>query len=296
MFLNKFDLKYDIFTITFTKPPTMKDIDLLRKKTGMTIGTALMLMFGAMFSIFIIAGLYGIIKGFKGQKPGSGDAIDLTLTAMVISFAIFSVIGFYVNKKEKFCTNRVGVFTILMGSLVGLLWFVVSSVFYDFYNLNNSINTDGISNTWWFSMAINTVFVLLQIGIIGHGLLRNYDFKKALLVSSIMCVSMFMPAAVISLVFQTGILLFLYYRTASFYLVLAISVVIYTPEYILRNLYNFKGVGRNLLKLDIIKNDTIYFSVWFGCLIALSFCIYILFKNTKTIAWQRESEFVDFEM
>jgi hypothetical protein len=272
----------------------MEGIDLLRKKTGMTIGMALMLMFGSMFFIFMLAGIYGGINGYTQEKLDQQAAIDLTLVAMLISFCVFSVIGFYVNKKELFHTKKPDIYIVFMGFLIGILWSLVSTIFADYYNIDKRV-TAGMSNTWWFSFLTNCLFVLLQIGIIGHGLLRNYDFKKTLFTSSFLCVSLFLPAAVISMVFQTGILLFIYYRTASFYFVVLISIIMFSPFYIFKSLYGFQNISYNYLRLEVFKNDTVYYGFWLACIIALIFCLYLVYKNTKEIAWLRETEYVDLD-
>jgi hypothetical protein len=263
----------------------------------MTIGTAWILMFSSIIVLFAFGVVIGIINGFFKTKNPNVNLFDAIMLGMLASFIICGIIGFYQNKKELFFTHAVSKPILLVSLLMGFLWSYISSILFDYYSINPEASkmSLGLSGTWWFAILLNVALVVFQIGVIGHGLLRNYPFNKALITVCFISVSFFVPAAVVAMIFQSLILFFLYHRTASFWLVLVVSNLMYLPSYFGRYIFGGNEVTRNFYKLDILPNAQMYYLVWVICLIALVFSAFWINKKAKVIDWQRASEYESFD-
>ena len=269
----------------------MDDLDLIKKKTGMTIGTAWILMFSSMALMFVLAFAYGFASAFYKKPIETSISVDLVMVVMVMSFLIFALIGFYINKKELPYFTKVSKKAMLILFIIAMLWSVISSFFLDYFITNDVIDqVQGISKTWWFATILNASMIIFQIGVIGHGLLRNYNLKKSMIAISFICIVFYMPAAVSSMVIQSMILLYIYYRTASFLMVLLTSTFMYMPQYIFKGIYNNTKLNYNFYKNEIFPSDNVYYAVWVLAIFALIGALWFFKQNTKTIKWEREEE------
>ncbi|MBP6620018.1 MAG: hypothetical protein KA188_07170 [Leadbetterella sp.] len=269
----------------------MDDLDLIKKKTGMTIGTAWILMFSSMALMFLLAVVYGIL-GFVNKKTFSmNNSVDLVMVVMVLSFLIFALIGFFINKKELPYFAKVSPKILLILFVIAMLWSVIASFFLDYYlNKEKMEQMEGISRTWWFAIILNTSMMIFQIGVIGHGLLRNYNLKKSMIAISFICIVFYMPAAVSSMIIQSMILLYVYYRTASFLMVLYTSTLMFMPDYLYRSIFEIHQLNYNFYKNEIFPSPAVYYVVWVLAIFALSGALWYLKQNTKVIKWERDEE------
>ena len=76
----------------------MNDSELLRKKTGMTIAKAWMLMLSCVVVFIKNVGIFGAVAGFK--KSGMDDVENFVFGALLLMLLLCGFWGFFVNKKE----------------------------------------------------------------------------------------------------------------------------------------------------------------------------------------------------
>ena len=269
----------------------MNDLDLLKKKTGMTIGTAWVLMFSSVALLFLSGFIYGIMHAQSKKPISMSESTDMIMIFMVLSFLVFAMIGFYVNKKELPYFSKVSSKVMLILFVVAMCWSVISSVFLDYFQVSESMDkVAGFSRSWWFAIILNTSMIIFQIGVLGHGLLRNYSLKKSMIAISFICIVFYMPAAVSSMVIQSMILLYIYYRTSSFWVVLLTSTLMFVPEYIFRGMYDMPKFNYNYYKNIVMPSPTVYYSVCCFAVLALVPALWYLKKQTQTIQWEKEDE------
>ncbi len=269
----------------------MDDLDLIKRKTGMTIGTAWILMFSSMALMFLLGISYGVAAGMGKINARSENAFDFVMLFMVVSFLIFAGIGFIINKKELPYFSKVSSKIWFLVFVLSLLWNFVASIFSDYYLLNAEMNQSvGFSKSWWFAIILNAALVIFQHGVIGHGLLRNYNLKKSIIAISFICIVFYIPAAVFVLIIQSAMLLFIYYRTASFWLVLVNSTVMYLPDYIYRGIYKLEKMNYNYYKNLILPSDFTYYCVWVSVVFATCGVLWYFKNSTRPIKWQRDEE------
>ena len=267
----------------------MDDLDLIKKKTGMTIGTAWILMFSSVALMFLLGFGYGITSAVSKEPISMSNSVDLVMIVMVLSFLTFALIGFFINKKELPYFAKVAPKVLLILFVIAMLWNIIASLFMDYFINKEMMNKlEGISRTWWFTTILNISMMIFQIGVIGHGLLRNYNLKKSMIAISFICIVFYMPAAVTSMIIQSMILLYVYYRTASFLMVLLTSTMMYMPDYFYRGVFDIQQFNYNFYKNEILPSHTVYYVVWVLAIFALMGALWYLKQNTKVIKWERE--------
>lgn len=270
----------------------MDDLELIQKKTGMTIGTAWILMFSSIAVLFLCGVVFGIYMAAKGGKQGMGQAVDFVMISLVCSFLLFAGIGFLINKKEKFYTQKVKPEVILWAVLIAILWGFVSSFFMDYFPKYDGMAPIGeLTNNWVFGVLLNSAMIIFQIGVIGHGLLRNYELRRAMITISFVCITFYIPAAVISLVLQSMILLYIYYRTESFWVVYACSILMFTPQYLFKYIFNAPAINFNFWRVYILPNDTIYYVLLVLSLVGIGVLLRQIKAKTVLIKWLKEYEY-----
>lgn len=269
----------------------MNDLDLLKKKTGMTIGTAWVLMFSSVALLFLSGFIYGIMLSQSKKTISMTESTDMIMIFMVLSFLVFATIGFYVNKKELPYFSNVSSKVMMILFVVAICWSVISSIFLDYFMMSEEMNKmTGFSKSWWFATILNASMIIFQIGVLGHGLIRNYTLKKSMIAISFICIVFYMPAAVSSMVIQSMILLYIYYRTASFWVVLLTSTLMYVPEYIFREIYAMPKLNYNYYKNVIMPSTSVYYTVWAFAVLGLITALWYLKQNTQVIKWERDDE------
>jgi hypothetical protein len=270
----------------------MDDLELIQKKTGMTIGTAWILMFSSVVFLFLIGFSFGVYMAASGQKDAMNQAVDFIMISLVASFSIFAIIGFWINKKEWFYTQKPSLDVILLVLLIAILWSFVSSFFMDYFpKYDDRVQIGKLTNNWLFGILLNSSMIIFQIGVIGHGLLRNYELRRAMGTICFICITFYMPAAVVSLVLQSMILLYLYYRTASFWLVYGASLLMFSPQYFLRYILGESAVNINFWRVNIIQNDMVYYGLLAIAVLLIGVLIWQIKNKTVLIKWAKEYEY-----
>ena len=113
---------------------------------------------------------------------------------------------------------------------------------------------------------------------------------QVLFTVAVVRIVMVVPQAVIGLIFQTLIMFYIYYRTASFQLPLLMTTVFIMVEETFKLTWGQGISTKNYIKIHLIQNDNLYY---IGLLIAISITLAGLFfikKQTTPIAWQRPEE------
>jgi hypothetical protein len=176
--------------------------------------------------------------------------------------------------------------------MISLAWSYISPIIVEFFPFNEkeSDNIERVGIHFLLGVLSSTLFTFLQIGIIGHGLLKNYLFKQVIFTVAAVSIVMVIPQAVIGLFFQTAIMFYIYYRSASFLLPLMMTVIFNIVEDIFKFNLGSNIVTRNYIKFDFVQNDTIYFAGLAACIAIIIGGLYFIKTQTKVIAWQRPEE------
>lgn len=269
----------------------MDDLNLLRKKTGMTIGKAWMLMVSCVIVFLLGSALIGGIVGYRNGDSNELVEKGIFIVLLLILF-IASLWGFFINKKQIPFFKPSTFFVTLICTIIALAWSYISPIIVDFFPFNETEaeNIERMGVEFFLGILLSIFFTFLQIGVIGHGLLKNYLFKEVLFTVAAVSIVMVVPQAVIGLIFQTLILFYIYYRTASFQLPLLMTVIFIVVEDSFKWIWGQDIPTKNYIKIHLIQNDNLYY---LGLLIAISIIFVGLFfikKQTTPIAWQRPEE------
>ncbi|WP_255037235.1 hypothetical protein [Lacihabitans soyangensis] len=273
----------------------MNELEFLKKRKGMTIGIAWLLMFFSMLSVVLVGYLMGLYIMSNSINVRSSDLLDYSSVALVISFFIYSIVGFFLNQKEFPKNNKITLKVLIITIIIGLLWSFLSSLLTEHYVINvDMFKQRKITGTWWFGLILSSAMAIFQIGILGHGLLRNYPFNKALVAVSFVCIAYYIPVAVVSMVIQTSLLFLIYYRTGSFFLVLSTSWIIQTIDYFLRELLNIQEPNFNYYKQTIFQSASTYYIFCILAFLLLLGSMLVLKRISPKIQWQKDDSFSIF--
>lgn len=269
----------------------MDELNLLRKKTGMTIAKAWMVMVTCVIVFILGAGIIGGVLGYRKADPQEFMEEGIFIL-MVLILILSSLWGFYINKKQLPFFNKPSVLITLVCIIISLAWSYISPIIVEFlpFNENESDNIERVGIHFLLGIISSVLFTVLQIGIIGHGLLKNYLFKQVIFTVAAVSIVMVIPQAVIGMFFQTAIMFYIYYRTASFLLPLIMSISFIIVEDIFKVYLGNNIVTRNYIKFDFIQNDTLYFTGLAACIAIIIGGLYFIKTQTKVIAWQRPEE------
>jgi hypothetical protein len=282
----KFEAKHTKQTDLF-----MDELNLLRKKTGMTIAKAWMVMVTCVIVFILGAGIIGGVLGY--QKVDAQEFMEEgVFILLVLILTLSSLWGFYINKKQLPFFNKSSVSVVFVCIIVSLAWSYISPIIVEFlpFNEKESDNIERVGIHFLLGVLSSTLFTVLQIGIIGHGLLKNYLFKQVIFTVAAVSIVMVIPQAVIGLFFQTTIMFYIYYRTASFLLPLIMTVIFNIVEDIFKFYLDSNIVTRNYIKFDFVQNETLYFVGLLVCIAIIIGGLYFIKTQTKVIAWQRPEE------
>jgi hypothetical protein len=211
---------------------------------------------------------------------------------MVLILSLSSLWGFYINKEQLPFFNIPSILVVLVCIMISLAWSYISPIIVEFFPFNEkeSDNIERVGIHFLLGVLSSTLFTFLQIGIIGHGLLKNYLFKQVIFTVAAVSIVMVIPQAVIGLFFQTAIMFYIYYRSASFLLPLMMTVIFNIVEDIFKFNLGNNIVTRNYIKFDFVQNDTLYFTGLAACIAIIIGGLYFIKTQTKVIAWQRPEE------
>ncbi len=266
----------------------MNESDLLRKKTGMNIAKAWMLMMSGVVAFIVCVIIIGFINGFK--KSGMKEDEKLFFCALLGVLLLCCLWGFFINKKELPFFSKQPLKITSLCLIVMLACFYISPVLYDFFPYESKSTSKDDEMLPFLEILLSLALTILQIGCIGHGLLKNYQFGQVLFTVVAMSIIFVIPQAVIGMAMQTLIMFYVYYRTASFQLPLLMTVIFSISEWILKSILKFNISNNNYIRTQLVPNTTLYY---IGMSIAVGIIagglLYIK-NHTNTIAWQRPDE------
>jgi hypothetical protein len=268
----------------------MDELDLLRKKTGMTIAKAWMLMIITVIIFFCLRFIFQFLNN-QSISPVSFSSNQSRYIAMGLAMSIGCTIGYFINKKERLSFKKVSIFSILCCLLISWAWCYTSPIIYDIMPLNipKPPKIQGLEPRFFITTFALVLMVLLQIGIIGHGLLKNYPFKDVIFTVAAVSVIMITPQVVMSLVFEILFLFPIYYRTASLILPLfVVATVNITEETIM--IITDADFSTNYVRTYFFQ-DTLTYSIGFiiSLLVIIGGVFYIK-KYSKPIQWLKPEE------
>ena len=270
----------------------MEELNLLRKKTGMTIAKAWILMVSAVLLFIVSVFVVALIS--KINKRDISDFVHTHLSWIMISvFSVCSLWGFNINKRELPFFQKPSFAIIITCMMIAIAWSYVSPIVGDLlpFSERESKNVEISAKIEIFlGLLITLIFTVLQIGIIGHGLLKNYFFKQVLFTVAAVSMVLVVPQAVIGLLFQTVIIFYVYYRTASFQLPLLMASVLTISEETFKFLYGDSITSKNYIRINFMPNETSYHMGIIACLGIIIGGLYFIKSKTTTIAWQRPEE------
>lgn len=269
----------------------MDELNLLRKKTGMTFVKAWILMITAVILLFLSGGILGAIAGVRGENLSIFVEKQILWVLLTI-ILICSLWGFFINKKQLPSLKKTSLQILVISIIIALAYAYISPMIMDLIPMNEieSKNIERVGINLFLSLTLSLFFTTLQIGIIGHGLLKNYLFKQVIFTTAVVSMVMIIPQAVIGLALQTLIMFYIYYRTASFQLPLLMTAIFNILEDIFKQYFGRTISTQNYIRNIIIQNDTFYYMGFILCVCIIISGLYFIKCQTKPIAWQRPEE------
>ena len=132
--------------------------------------------------------------------------------------------------------------------------------------------------------------VVFTIGVLGHGLLRNYTFKSVALLLVSFSLFYLNPILVFELLLQNLILIYIYYQFQAFQLCLLFVLIRLAMEVAMVLRYSYHSLlYENIIKNEIIGNQTLYY-LFIGIIFFLFLYILFSFKShEKRKLWLNKS-------
>lgn len=266
----------------------MEELDLLRKKTGMTIAKAWILMMSGILFFILSAGAVGFMAGFK--KNAFNDVETFIFIALLSVLLLCCIWGFFINKKELPFFKKPSLVITLLCVVIILAWFYISPILYDLLPYDSKSTPKDNIGFSLLEVLLSLALTVLQIGFIGHGLLKNYLFKQVLFTVAAMSIVFVIPQAVFGIAIQTLLMFYIYYRTASFQLPLLMTAILSISEVFFKRTLEIDTSNNNYVRTQLIQNDTLYYIGIAICLGIIAGGLYFIKTQTKTIEWQRPEE------
>jgi hypothetical protein len=261
---------------------------------GMTIFKAFLLVFLCVSLIHIIGWfsetgfLYGLIQASVNNtakiifKPNS--------YGQLISYVVFIFIGWKINKYEIPLFSKSKFSDYLKVLILGVLWIVFCIFLNDMVTTKN-IGTVAVNQDFkeYFNFTgslrnVNSIlYALFYLGVLGHGLLKNYKFKEIIVILAFFSLPVLHPTVVLQYLFLNLILIYIYYHTLAFQLILFFLVIAAIIDHVFVLLYSPHELRyENIIKDQIIGNEIAYYL--FMSIVIVSF-LYILFsfKNPEKL-------------
>lgn len=276
----------------------MEELNLLRKRTGMTVARAWMLMIGVFVLFFSISVVVGIIQGIAQAKTGVKTNIDILVNGvflgLTLCFSIGSWVGYRINKKDVAKLKKMSLKDLLLSVGLAVCLSYILSFLAEILRLEMK-NEEMIGGFMkWFAPFMSVIMTYFQVGVIGHGLLRNYTFRESLLTVLFLCVILMVPAGVISWAFLSVIFFFIYYRTQNITIPLFLTLLVYYLDLIIKEILKIDYVSfENYYRRIIPLNDTLFY---LSIVVVLGFIFFLVNKivegkNVKQ--WRNEEEYED---
>lgn len=269
----------------------MDELNLLRKKTGMTIAKAWMLMIICVTVLFLGGGVLGAMAGMNNVNPEAYLERGIFLIMLLI-IGISSVWGYFINKKQLPLFRKTSLKIYLLCLLTALSWCYISPLVLDIlpFNTKEAESLESVEVDLFLGVILSQFFTVLQIGVIGDGLLKNYLFKQVIFTVVAVSIVMVIPQAVIGLIFQTAIMFYIYYRTASFQLPLLMTLLFSLAEYACRITWGYDVTIKNYIRINLVPNPMLYQIGLIVSVLIIIVGLYFVRKNTSPIVWQRPEE------
>ncbi len=274
----------------------MNELDLLATKKGMTFGKAWMLIFFTFISLFFVGMAAGFISAANKIDPKSMSIYTLTGISFGISSTIAIVWGYFINLREWPFFKKQNVEVVVLCLFSGFLIRFLSSGFEEiplFLIQEEAIRQ--VSGKPVINFLTLLGVLTLQIGIIAHGLFRNYPFQKVVVTVLVLSVVQLEPRTIISLVAVALLLMIVYYLTASFHLVMAIIFIYAGIEFVFSVIYGFDPASNNNYRHVLIHNDPLYYALMFLSTALLVWSLFRIKKIAKGITWRRDENYHNFE-
>lgn len=265
--------------------------ELLRKKTGMTIAKAWMLMVTAVVLLFLCTFTLGAVAALKNVNPNGllETAIFVLLTIIIFSCTVW---GYFINKRQQPFFQKQPLSIIFACIIIALAWSYISPIIVQFlpFNETDSHNLESIGIQGFLGLILSLLFTTLQIGVIGHGLLKNYLFKQVIFTVAAVSIVMLIPQAVIGLIFQTLIMFYIYYKTASFQLPLLMTAILSLADGVFKYSFGDKIITKNYIRIYLMPNDLTYYIGIFVLIAIIIGGLYFIKSQAQSIEWQRPQE------
>jgi hypothetical protein len=257
------------------------------KLSGMTIFKAFMLVFFCVSLIHCI-GLFfqaGFLFGFLDSSVHSTAKINLkpNTYGYFIAYTMFILIGLRVNNFdlpifEK--SNLTGYFKILVLSILWIVFCIFLNDLVTTKNIGTVVVNQDFKGYFDFKESLRNInsllYIVFYIGILGHGLLKNYNFNRVVIVLAFCSLPFLHPTIVLQYLFLNLILIFIYYHTRAFQLTLFFMVIALIFDHVFALLYSPQELRYgNIIKDHIIGNEIAYYL--FMALVLVLF-LYILFS------------------
>ncbi len=253
----------------------------------MTTANAWMLLFACISFLIVIMVAFVFYNKRIGLRKAEFEVQNI-FYAFILNFTLVSLLGIYKINKELPFFKSIKSKDFLTVILVSIIWIVFSSIFDEFANLFQSDSKDkddAFSHSRWIlDILVSVSFTTFQIGVISHGLFKNYSFKKAIITIFFSSLVFILPHVALPMAFQGLMFAIIYYALGSFQTVLVSAILVSIPEYFFWYFYGIKN--NNPIKNNWIVNEYIYYLV-----IALSFVVWLyflfrLYKNRAKIHWE----------
>ena len=269
----------------------MNELDLLRKKTGMTIAKAWMLMATTIVIFILDNTAFKLLINSKTISIKNFDGATFYFISLFVATFLGCVWGFFINKKQMPFFKNQSLLIWFWCIIIALVWAYISPVVFDILPMNipKQKNPESLEIGSFFSLTSLLLFIILQIGIIGNGLLKNYALRQAIFTIMAVGIVMLNPIAVISIAFQTLFLFYIYYRTAAFQLPIFMVFIFGALEEILP-LYFDANYSTNYIRNYFIQNNSVYYIGLVVCVSLIIGGLYYIKTHTKLIEWQRPEE------
>ncbi len=269
--------------------------------TGMTIFKAFLLVFLCVIFIhfigffFKVGFLYSLFKTFVDDT--SFVEIKLNTYSYLISYSVFILIGLRLNNNEIPYFRSAKRSDYLKVIVLGMLWNVVGIFLIQIVGDNSigyvEVNQDFTEIFDWKGLLRPLAFIMslvFLIGIVGHGLLRNYKFMTTVVIITFFALPYLNPIIVVAYMLMNLLLIYIYYYSQAFQLLIIFTVVSSLVEYALAYFYS-PGELRygNIIKNHLIGDSGFYY-LFMLVVISIFIGIIFSFRNSKSKQfWNRKT-------
>jgi hypothetical protein len=270
----------------------MKDDYLFQKKKGMTISKA-WILFLSLFIFYIIGGaIVGVLEamGKKQENP-----FEVSIYISIVAVIILSLIGYFINCKELPRFKSISLLNVTTAITLAICFRIATSIIEDLpFSMIEQAQLEQFAKLSYFAVATQSIMLILfQVGVIGHGLLRNYDLTSAMLTTALVSLINFEPKSIITMILFISLLLYVYYKTASFQMVVIITAFYMFMDYFLKPFFDFKIIDSNNWRTVIIANDTAYYAILALCVLCIAIILKFISK-LKPLDWRRTEVLPEF--